>query len=546
MIYHIGLTNGPILEVLQEAGSPAALWFASAFFSDFTARLCHSFKEKYGTGVDILSPYYEETGEDYISDGVGKYHDRVIMTLQSDKTKDELSAEIKELIRAVKRETIENFPKEEHGNEGAAHFLEKYIQSHFVLIPEDVWENIKKENVLLTLSPYLDKLELMRTMPDDDSGNLFNHFLPGQGSKQNPRLKNSGLFKRVSSANNQLYIKSAAEPEEENENETKPDSESAEVKSIRSIEDIAGSKRNDNGLKKYHYYAVVQADGDRVGKLLEKINENKDVKDFSHKCIDHAAAAAKMVGGFGGMTIYAGGEDLLFLAPVENAEGKTVFELCEELDEMFKEAMNKESTTPDNEKTSLSFGIAIQHKKFPLYEALQKAAYLLFCEAKQGPKNYMAVELQKHSGQTLGLRIPVPAHKVLREKYSEAKKKLEECKSGKNIETVGNSVIQTLSLNSRILAALDKAVKERISRNEDARQQLLDGWHNFQDNAGQAQLASYYEAVGNLYYDCFLEHGNQINVLDDMAAAGEDNDLIALLAYLKLNKFLIEQAGEEA
>lgn len=527
MIYHIGLTNGPILEVLQEAGSPAALWFASAFFSDFTARLCHSFKEKYGTGVDILSPYYEETGEDYISDGVGKYHDRVIMTLQSDKTKDELSTEIKELIRAVKRETIENFPKEEHGNEDAAIFLEKYIQSHFVLIPEDVWENIKKENVLLTLSPYLDKLELMRTMPDDDSGNLFNNFLPGQGSKQNPRLKKSELFKRVSSANNQLYVNSSEE-------------------SIRSIEDIAGSKRKDNGLKKYHYYAVVQADGDRVGKLLEKINENKDVKDFSHKCIDHAAAAAKMVGEFGGMTIYAGGEDLLFLAPVENDKGKTVFELCEELDDVFKKAMNKESTTQDNEKTSLSFGIAIQHKKFPLYEALQKAAYLLFCEAKQGPKNYMAVELQKHSGQTLGIRIPVPAHKVLREKYAGAKKKLEECKSGKNIETVGNSVIQTLSLNSRILAALDKAVKERIGQNEDARQQLLDGWYNFQDNAGQAQLAPYYEAVGNLYYDCFLEHGNQINVLDDTAAAGEDNDLIALLAYLKLNKFLIEQAGEEA
>ena len=107
-------------------------------------------------------------------------------------------------------------------------------------------------------------------------------------------------------------------------------------------------------------------------------------------------------------------------------------------------------------------------------------------------------------------------------------------------------MIQTLSLNSRILATLDKAVKERISRNEDARQQLLDGWHNFQDNAGQAQLAPYYEAIGNLYYDCFLEHGNQINVLDNTAAAGDDKDLISLIAYLKLNKFLMEQAGEDA
>ena len=36
---YIGITIGPILQTLEEAGTPAALWFASSYFSDLTRRI---------------------------------------------------------------------------------------------------------------------------------------------------------------------------------------------------------------------------------------------------------------------------------------------------------------------------------------------------------------------------------------------------------------------------------------------------------------------------------------------------------------------------
>ena len=39
---YIGITIGPILQTLEEAGTPAALWFASSYFSDLTRRICQA------------------------------------------------------------------------------------------------------------------------------------------------------------------------------------------------------------------------------------------------------------------------------------------------------------------------------------------------------------------------------------------------------------------------------------------------------------------------------------------------------------------------
>ena len=39
---YIGITIGPILQTLEEAGTPAALWFASSYFSDLTRSICQA------------------------------------------------------------------------------------------------------------------------------------------------------------------------------------------------------------------------------------------------------------------------------------------------------------------------------------------------------------------------------------------------------------------------------------------------------------------------------------------------------------------------
>ena len=74
---YIGITIGPILQTLEEAGTPAALWFASSYFSDLTRRICQALTI-HMEGIQIYSPYYSETTVD--NDGVGKYHDRIIFS----------------------------------------------------------------------------------------------------------------------------------------------------------------------------------------------------------------------------------------------------------------------------------------------------------------------------------------------------------------------------------------------------------------------------------------------------------------------------------
>ena len=77
---YIGITIGPILQTLEEAGTPAALWFASSYFSDLTRRICQALTI-HMEGIQIYSPYYSETTVD--NDGVGKYHDRILLTRQN-------------------------------------------------------------------------------------------------------------------------------------------------------------------------------------------------------------------------------------------------------------------------------------------------------------------------------------------------------------------------------------------------------------------------------------------------------------------------------
>lgn len=523
MIYYLGITNGPVIETLGEAGSPAGLWFGSCFFSSLTRKLCLAFLEKFNNDIEILSPYFNENQEEFLADGVGKYHDRIMLKISCEENQEALSKIVDDIIHKTKIESLKAFPINYHNDTAGQFFLQNYIQCHYVLMTdEDMSKTDIEGNVILKLSPYLDALELMQVFPDNDSNNLFYKLF--NGKETNKEIKATALFNAVADGASQLVTKSA---------------DGNRIWSIEEIANCHGAKK-ENSLKKYNYFAVVQADGDRVGKLLKSIRHDDAVKAFSKKCMDYAHQAADMVGSFGGMTIYAGGDDLLFLAPVENADGKTVFELCEELNEQFCRSVNDGSAS--EQATSLSFGIAIRYKRFPLYEALRAATWLLLGEAKKEPKNNMAIDLQKHSGQTISIKIPVKEHVELRKLYALAIKKLP---SIYNKVTMGTSIIQTLSNNSMILSTLDKAVLHRIEKGDDARTQFLTGWCNFQDNDGQSDLHEYYEAIGNLYYDCFLKNGTAIEAFGGILQSDRDKKLRAMIMYLKLNKFLMEQAGED-
>lgn len=100
------------------------------------------------------------------------------------------------------------------------------------------------------------------------------------------------------------------------------------------------------------------------------------------------------------------------MAPLENKKGKSIFELCYDIQKCFRNTINEEINHDKKEELktgvpTLSFGIAMQYYKFPLYEALAKARSLLDDAKKTAGirKDSMSVQLTKHSGQTVQFEL---------------------------------------------------------------------------------------------------------------------------------------------
>lgn len=492
---YIGITIGPIGDTLAEASTPAALWFASSIFSDMTRRLCETVCGSKGfANVSFLSPYYAENIG--LEDGVGKFHDRIIFS-----TDDYDGEKMKAITEKVKHDTVVNFQYDGQTlNEGEIRqFLDSYLQIHYVVLDAAKIEG----NSILALSPYLDAMELMQTFPADNGKNPIRSLLAGRENGSNEFIKRSPLFLTVRKDKNQLTNGKG---------------------NIRTIEDIAGEKKP--------YFAVVQADGDGMGAFLSGLDD-AHVTRFSKICLDHAKEAAACIGGFGGMTIYAGGDDLLFLAPVENDNGQTVFDLCHELSEMFGRRMT-ETFLENVHRPTVSFGISIQYEKYPLYEALANARRLLFDAAKthvyknqkKASKNSMAIEVQKHSGQTMGMIVSNDSYPVMTSILA-----LGSDYSGEE-ETV-NSVIYTLHTFEALIAVLNREAEEgRISR-----EAYIGAWMNLFDNAGQKAAENYLKDICSIWYDRMLTNAVKIETVKS------EQDI--LTGLLRLKKFLVERGGEE-
>lgn len=142
-------------------------------------------------------------------------------------------------------------------------------------------------------------------------------------------------------------------------------------------------------LSHNNYYCVVHADGDNMLKAIEDKNK---IENVSKNLFEYCKESNKLIKDFGGQTIYAGGDDLLFFAPVLNKDkNKTIFELCEKISNIFNTKIPS---------ATLSFGISINYVKFPLYEAVENSRELLFTKAKNDQRNNIAFNVTKHSGQS--------------------------------------------------------------------------------------------------------------------------------------------------
>ena len=491
---YIGITIGPIFKTIGEAISPAGLWFGSYFFSTVTKKLCEKLVEI--PNVKIFSPFYDSnSNQNPQEDGIGRYHDRILFSVDDNTVTEE---KLQKIISAVKKEMTENFGEFNSGQ--IENFINNYLRIDFVILNEETMNETMNEiieksgkdgnNIAIILNDALDALELMAAGKGRTDMNLFAPFFAGQKGNRNIYIKESKLFTDTK-PNSQLVIKH-------------PDRDS----DLKSIEDIALSRKKEENSSeevpdgevvptRSEYYAVVNSDGDKVGTLLKALCKDVEISKqsdriniFSRACLDYAGEAAKLVGKYGGMTIYAGGDDLLFIAPVHS-----LLSLCSELDEMFKKTLKKgleEVDLPDDSiNVSLSFGVAVQYVKYPLYEALERARVQLY-KAKESCGNRLGIELVKHSGKTVQLMVENEKLDVIDHLINYR-------------ATTNDQALESVLYNLQDTEIIFKLLFEKTAQNAFDLQEYKTRFLNNFNNPNQLAYHDYLGKIAKCFYDNYLK-----------------------------------------
>lgn len=284
------------------------------------------------------------------------------------------------------------------------------------------------------------------------------------------------------------------------------------------------------------YYAVVYADADGMGKFLQELSRKDtceaDTKLFSERCLSYDVKAAEMINDYGGMAIYAGGDDLLFLAPLKS-RGKTIFGLCKDISKLFQEEISGEDKDfSDCTVPTVSFGISAQYYKYPLYEAFKRARECLFGMAKAHKfcgsggelvKNCIYFHLEKHSGQSADILI---GNEAL-EEYLELLEMMFQIKDERMVKSLGAKLYEC----KNIIGLMDRQYRDGSAENR-----RTPSWDNLFDNEGQVSGKAFRRKVEEWYYGN-LADGEKRIVTVKSGGQEEGETFDSLLAVLRIDKF---------
>ncbi len=320
--------------------------------------------------------------------GIGVFPDRIIFTItgEPDIIKRQLDKILLETKAKFAKKIYDNLQKtdcrDEFSPENVHCYFNYYLQFHYYFEPCNNDITGKKILAIQSKLSFIENSKTFNTQIRKGEDYLIRLY-HGPDKNENKRLKQSSEVK---------------EYKEENTNMSKENPDNLEK--IDNYAAIA-SKAEEN-LKIGNYFAMVTADGDNFGAAIGEMSAAK-LSDFSVKLSAYCGAAAEVIKAYGCPVYYVGGDDLMFLAPLKNND-KTLFQLCEDLNKLFKKSFKAHEVS--GKPVSLSFGISIQYKKFPLYEALEIANAML-AQAKSSDiiagKAKTALHLFKHSGKGMGI-----------------------------------------------------------------------------------------------------------------------------------------------
>ena len=458
MSTYFALTIGPIYDTISSARTTREMWASSYLFSYIVRQLVEQFDH---AGMEILLPLHTESD---LSEkhGAGIYPDRIIAKMNSctkqsietiiDDTVEQFSLNIYQHLNSRNDVVTHSFnvlqsdsAKKVGIQDGIKDYLLKYIRLYYLAKELNKGDNISKN-----LYPYLDVMDLQpRILPPENFPDsvyfnkqtgerlsiktsplrvftdlINNSFLieDGFGKKEHIKSLNEIATVELQRIDGKRYGSFQKLVKEEltetwqlanafgKKSSEKRDKEEEAMNELR--------KNFTNEFKAYHnYIAIVQADGDNIGAIIKQMNvaDNKgefnqenNLKTFSKMLSSFSDEATKLVVKYGGTPVYMGGDDIFFFAPVacrkdKNSDMESIFDLVDILNKKFIEEVRDPATLAFNPdiKPSLSFGISVTYRKFPLYEA-RNIAYNLMKKAKEVPdKNTVAITLLKASGHDI-------------------------------------------------------------------------------------------------------------------------------------------------
>ncbi len=138
------------------------------------------------------------------------------------------------------------------------------------------------------------------------------------------------------------------------------------------------------------YYAILHADGDRMGKAIDAQKNAEQHRKLSAALTEFSQKVKEIVQSHSGSLVYSGGDDVLALLPLH-----TALDCARELAEDFESRLSGFKGSDDNNPT-LSVGLAVVHHLFDLGEALNLARRAEK-EAKK-TRNALAVIFSPRSG----------------------------------------------------------------------------------------------------------------------------------------------------
>ena len=380
---YTAINIGPIIKTLSLARRPRELWSASYMFSYLMECIIAKVSQKKCT---IIAPITGEKPD--IS--VGLYPDRLYFSHDNN-----TSLDVEQILSDAWREFQKNVFEQNINSRDYFNLMHVTLQ----------FEEQSHSVILAKLNDCLDLLELCAFAVNPQNGKkepLENVYSLIAKRKESPLVE-------ISTGNANMHMETLAEIAAAQLAGLDGDKWGVFVKNNRDenyTDDPYSVFKSLKEYKSYHrYLCVVQADGDNVGKTVTSPNlSNDQLTNVSKGLWDYGKEASRLIKDFGGKAIYAGGDDLLFIAPLVGKDGNSIFGLFEKIEEEFNSKIRDVVVKMIGDKSdapSLSFGVAMAYYKHPLYEVLESARNLLFGVAKGGSvKNKVAWRLEKHSGET--------------------------------------------------------------------------------------------------------------------------------------------------